>query len=384
MLPLSILVIALLALVAFAVGRNRAIAAAGGTLANLHSRPSYHGLYCFLWVAIIGFGVFIVVDLIAFAIIDSVMFAAIEEAAPTLQPIERALIFSDSVTISRGGIASTIDELRTAMAEKFGGLDSARIIIVSLAGVGAAAATFYKTYHQLDVGFRARNRSERILRSMLWVAATVAILTTIGIVLSLIGETLVFFGKIDWQINKFLFGTTWSPLSGVHTGDLDADKVGAIPLFVGTMLITIIAMLVAVPVGLFAAIYLADFASPGVRAWAKPLLEILAGIPTVVYGFFAAITVAPGDPQHGRGDRAERRLGIGAGRRRGDGDHDHPVHLLAVGRRDQRGAADPCATDPTGWARPRPRPCGTWCCRRRCRGSSPRCCWASAARSARR
>jgi len=106
-------------------------------------------------------------------------------------------------------------------------------------------------------------------------------------------ETLRFFNQIDWQIWKFLFGTTWSPLSGVQDGMLDADKVGAAPLFVGTFMITIIAMLVAVPIGLFAAIYLSDFASPKVRAWAKPMLEVLAGIPTVVYGFFAAITVAP-------------------------------------------------------------------------------------------
>jgi phosphate transport system permease protein len=123
--------------------------------------------------------------------------------------------------------------------------------------------------------------------------ATIAVLTTIGIVLSLIFETLRFFNQIDWQLHKYLFGTTWSPLSGVFEGEMDADRVGAVPLFAGTLMITVIAMLVAVPVGLFAAIYLSDFASQRVRAVIKPLLEILAGIPTVVYGFFAAITVAP-------------------------------------------------------------------------------------------
>jgi phosphate transport system permease protein len=121
----------------------------------------------------------------------------------------------------------------------------------------------------------------------------IAVATTAGIILSLIFETLNFFNNINWQVHKFLFGTTWSPLSGVQEGRLDPDKVGAIPLFAGTLLITVIAMLVATPIGLFAAIYLSDFASPTVRAWAKPMLEILAGIPTVVYGFFAAITLAP-------------------------------------------------------------------------------------------
>ena len=141
--------------------------------------------------------------------------------------------------------------------------------------------------------WRARNHSEKVIRAVLLVMAGIAILTTIGIVLSLIFETMRFFSAIDWQIHKYLFGTTWSPLSGVFEGKMDADKVGALPLFAGTLLITLIAMIVAVPVGLFAAIYLSDFASARVRAFAKPMLEILAGIPTVVYGFFAAITLAP-------------------------------------------------------------------------------------------
>jgi len=136
-------------------------------------------------------------------------------------------------------------------------------------------------------------KAETIVRRLLAMMAIIAVATTAGIVLSLIFETANFFNNIDWQIHKFLFGTTWSPLSGVQAGKLDPDRVGAIPLFAGTLLITIIAMLVATPIGLFAAIYLSDFASPKVRAWAKPMLEILAGIPTVVYGFFAAITLAP-------------------------------------------------------------------------------------------
>lgn len=123
------------------------------------------------------------------------------------------------------------------------------------------------------------------------VTAAIAVATTVGIVGSLIFETINFFNNIDWQIHKFLFGTTWSPLSGVQEGKLDPNKVGAIPLFFGTLLITIIAMFVAAPDGLFAAIYLSDFVSPRTRAWAKPMLEVLAGIPTVVYGLFAAITL---------------------------------------------------------------------------------------------
>ena len=142
-----------------------------------------------------------------------------------------------------------------------------------------AALAFFVSYNQIARDFRARNRTERILRSFLMVAAGIAILTTIGILLSLIGETLNFtIGVLDWRVDKFLFGTTWSPLSGVHSGEMSADKVGAIPLFAGTAMITLIAMLVAVPIGLFAAIYLSDFAPKSVRSWAKPMLEILAGV----------------------------------------------------------------------------------------------------------
>ena len=123
-----------------------------------------------------------------------------------------------------------------------------------------------------------------------------AILTTIGIVLSLIFESLRFFEQVPFY--KFLFGTHWSPQSaftgaGTEAGAVNTDIFGIVPLFVGTLLITLIAMLVAAPVGLMAAIYLSDYASKQVRAVAKPILEILAGIPTVVYGFFAALTVAP-------------------------------------------------------------------------------------------
>jgi phosphate transport system permease protein len=121
-------------------------------------------------------------------------------------------------------------------------------------------------------------------------------LTTIGIVLSLIFESLLFFSEVP--IFRFLFGLHWSPQSaftgaGTEAGEVNTEIFGAIPLFVGTLLITFIAMIVAAPVGLMSAIYLSDYASKSVRAVAKPVLEILAGIPTVVYGFFAALTVAP-------------------------------------------------------------------------------------------
>ena len=125
---------------------------------------------------------------------------------------------------------------------------------------------------------------ERIIKSLLIIASTISILTTFGILFSILFEALEFFKmKSFWY---FISGTEWSP-------GVEDSKFGAVPIFAGTFMITIIAMLVAIPVGLGSAIYMSEYATPRVRDYLKPILEVLAGIPTVVYGFFAAITVAP-------------------------------------------------------------------------------------------
>lgn len=294
MISFSLLATALLAVIAYGVGRGRAAALANGNAASLHSRPGYHGFYCLLWVLLSGFGVFLVLNSILSSYVASEIQSAVEAAAPHMHQIERDLVVSDAIGIASGGIASGADGLREETAALYADVNGIREYGVSIGVLTASILAFFLAARQLGIGFRARNRSERILRSILLASAAVAILTTLGIVLSLLGETLNFFiVQIEGNWSSFFFGTTWSPLSGVHDGRMDHTRVGSIPLFAGTVMITIIAMAVAVPIGLFAAIYLSDFASPTVRNWAKPLLEILAGIPTVVYGFFAAITVAP-------------------------------------------------------------------------------------------
>ena len=123
-------------------------------------------------------------------------------------------------------------------------------------------------------------------------ASLVAILTTIGLVLSLLFEALRFFARVPFY--EFLFGLQWSPQTALRADQVGASGAfGAVPIFAGTLLITLIAMTVAVPIGLFAAVYMSEYATPRIRASAKPVLEVLAGVPTVVYGFFAALTVAP-------------------------------------------------------------------------------------------
>jgi len=145
---------------------------------------------------------------------------------------------------------------------------------------------------KFSITFQARQKSETIVRALLVASSAIAILTTVGIIVSVLFESIYFFKSVP--ISDFMFGTQWSPQTAMRSDQVGGSgSFGAVPLFAGTMLITFIAMLLAVPVGLMIAIYLSQYANSRLRAFAKPMLEILAGIPTVVYGFFAALTVAP-------------------------------------------------------------------------------------------
>lgn len=161
-------------------------------------------------------------------------------------------------------------------------------LVVAVIGLGAGMMLIRANFH-------ARQAIERIIVWVLAGAATISILTTFGILVSIIGEALNFFQMYSFW--DFITGTTWNPgasfLAAAGRGDGVGAEFGSVPLFAGTFMITAIAMSVAVPVGLLSAIYMGEYAPTKVRSVAKPLLEILAGIPTVVYGFFAAITVAP-------------------------------------------------------------------------------------------
>ena len=161
------------------------------------------------------------------------------------------------------------------------------VVVVSMALLGFSLA-----WRFISPELRARNSVERVVKGLLIASSTIAIFTTLGIVLSVLFEALRFFKAVP--ISEFLFGLEWSPQMAIREDQVGSSGAfGAIPLFAGTMLISLIAMTVAVPIGLMSAIYLSEYASSRLRAIAKPVLEILAGIPTVVYGFFAALTVAP-------------------------------------------------------------------------------------------
>lgn len=177
-------------------------------------------------------------------------------------------------------------ELASAFAEArahYQWIGLAVTLLLAFAG-GAFAWT------RLRPDFRARTRVERLVMAGLLVASLIAILTTVGIVASLLIESLRFFARVN-PID-FLFGTHWSPQS-INPSD-PGRSLGSVPLFWGTIFIgAIIAMLVAIPLGLMSAVYLTQYAPARARRWLKPMLEVLAGVPTVVYGYFAALTVAP-------------------------------------------------------------------------------------------
>jgi phosphate transport system permease protein len=206
--------------------------------------------------------------------------------------VERERFLTDALALSADRLPSreTPQVLAAAgmidpIKARFETIAAVSVIALALGGLGF-------TRRQIQRNFRARARVEAVSTAVLWLCSIVAILTTVGIVLSLLFETLRFFGEVS--VLEFIFGLHWSPQTAIRADQVgQSGAFGAVPLFAGTALITVIAMLVAAPVGLFSAIYLAEYAGPSVRRYAKPILEVLAGVPTVVYGYFAITAVGP-------------------------------------------------------------------------------------------
>ncbi len=294
MSPLSLIVV-LLALSVFGYwfGRRRAFALAGGRSRSLHSRPGYYGAYTALWCAVPALAVFTVWLAVQPAVTESIVIAALPDALRALDPDRMSLLLNDIRNAADGtipasgenpGVAAAAAHLNRLNATGYGAL-AVVALAAAIAGLAFARA-------RLSPALRARNRVEKAIDILLIACSSIAVLTTVGIVLSLVFESIRFFGKVPFL--DFVLGTVWSPQTALRADQVGATGVfGAIPLFAGTMLITAIAMAIAVPVGLLSAIYLSDYADHRVRAAVKPVVEILAGIPTVVYGFFAALTVAP-------------------------------------------------------------------------------------------
>jgi phosphate transport system permease protein len=284
-----------LGLMAYYLGRQRAVAvtlAASGPRA-VHSLPGYHGGYVALWCALPPIVLLSLWQLFEPLWLRETVLGSLPDSLRALPADQLGLIYNDIRNVVAGNIvSSTPGPEILAAAERYASLTRRSHELAAAAVLVLGVVGLVWAYRRVRAEFRARNRVERIIEYLLISASSIAILTTIGIFLSVLFEALRFFQVVSPL--AFLFGLEWSPQTAIRADQIGSSGAfGAVPLFAGTLLISAIAMLVAVPVGLMSAIYLAEYASRRFRAYAKPLLEILAGIPTVVYGYFAALTVGP-------------------------------------------------------------------------------------------
>ena len=293
----TVFVVVLLGLsaVAYYFGRRRSLSLAVGAKHHprLHSLPSYYGWYTALWCGVPALVLFALWTIFEPAIIVHLVVAGLPEDIRSLPDNQLGLVVNDIKNFVSGSfVVGKDNETMRAAAEHYGRLQAISTGALAVALICVALASTAAGWRRISPTLRARNQVETVVRIFLITCSTIAIFTTIGIVLSVLFEAIRFFQKIP--VTEFLFGLEWSPQTAIREDQVGSSGVfGAVPLFAGTALISVIAMLVAVPVGLFSAIYLSEYANRRLRAVAKPLLEILAGIPTVVYGFFAALTVAP-------------------------------------------------------------------------------------------
>ncbi len=290
-----ILIAAVLALAAFSYrfGRGAALSAAGGQSRSLHSRPGYYGAYTALWCAVPAFLIMAIWLIFQGSVVEALVLNGLSAEKQGLSDSEIGLIMNDIRNLASGNFTATSpDPDIAAAAEHFKSLNATGFAAMAVLALGIGIAGLIWARKKLSPELRARNSVERTITIFLIAASSIAIFTTLGIVLSLIFEAWRFFLQVP--LHEFLFGLNWSPQIALRADQVGSSGAfGAVPIFAGTLLISFIAMLVAVPVGLMSAIYMAEYATPKFRSVVKPILEILAGIPTVVYGFFAALTVAP-------------------------------------------------------------------------------------------
>jgi phosphate transport system permease protein len=293
MLSYLILLLLILTTVSYYLGRSRSLASVSGRTQDLHSLPSHYGFFTALWCGLPALIVFVFWITFQPTIITHLVVAGMPPEIQGLPEAQLNLAINDLKNVVSGNIVSSNpNPAMLAAAEHYKNLQTissaalwVTVLALAIGGIAYARRSIAPT-------LRARNKVEMTIMVFFIASSTIAIFTTIGIVLSVLFESLRFFQKVP--VTEFLFGLQWSPQTALRADQAGSSGAfGAVPLFTGTLLISAIAMLVAVPLGLMSALYLSEYAAPKFRAVAKPILEILAGIPTVVYGFFAALTVAP-------------------------------------------------------------------------------------------
>ncbi len=319
MSPLYLLLLLIaLGAAAYFIGRGRALQLRdAGQI--LHSLPNYHGLFYALASALLPCVVLAAWLAAAPVVIDQRMATSLPTEIQKLPQGDQSLAFSlinrlvpvvgslsapDLATLRSGGDAATglMTKMQMSLVEAPQGyvidaaMNKARMLstsawLVTALTLALAAIGFGLAWMRQTATYRARNKVEVIIRYGLMLSSSVAVLTTLGIVLSVLSESISFFKSVPFF--SYLFGTVWDPRFSAAGATGTAGQFGLLPLLWGTFFITIVALAVAVPIGLISAIYMSEYATPRVRSFTKPALEILAGIPTIVYGFFALSTFGP-------------------------------------------------------------------------------------------
>jgi phosphate transport system permease protein len=274
----------------FAFNRAKGLRRSGG---RLNSLPVYHAIHAAIWAAAPALLFLMIWAPIQNSLVDQAVLASPAGQALPDFDMQRDAIIGEAREIALGQREAGFNPESTDLAPIYGAAMSRYALAGGLAAIVWSLAGAFFALRRQGVQFRARTAVERWVMGLLIGASLIAILTTLGIVLSLLFESLLFFSKVN--VGEFLFGTTWSPQTAIRADQAGSSGAfGSVPLFWGTIFIgAIIAMIVAIPLGLMCAIFLTQYAHQKVRAWLKPILEILAGVPTVVYGYFAALTVAP-------------------------------------------------------------------------------------------
>ncbi len=289
-----LLSLAVLCTLAFVAGRNRSLAVAGvGGMRILNSLPFYYGSLTAVWCALPSLLVVLVWSVADGVIIENMVHALVPQSAVDAAGGNMGLVMNQVHNVAAGTVGKEgLDPAILAAAERLNALEQINRWALSTAALSCALIGALVAWVRITPQLRARAKVENVFRWALLACSSLAILTTIGIVLSVLFEALRFFQRVP--VTEFLFGLEWSPQTAIRADQQGSSgSFGAVPLFAGTLLIAGIALLVAVPTGLMVAIYLTEYASARLRSVIKPVLEVLAGIPTVVYGFFAALTVAP-------------------------------------------------------------------------------------------
>ena len=290
-----ILLLGFMGIAAFYLGRRRSLALVGGPGRgiDLHSLPGYYGYFVALRVILPALALLCAWVLIEPRLVVALVINGLPESYSNLSEGELNLLVNNIRNLAAGDVVSVeVDAVLQNAATQFNDYGEKSRQLLAVLALGLAGLGGTHAWRRIHPDLRARNRVEGVVRWFLIAASSIAIFTTIGIVFSVLFEAILFFQRVP--VTEFLFGLNWSPQTAIRADQVGSSgSFGAVPLFTGTLLVTAIAMFVAVPVGLMTAIYLAEYSSARVRATAKPLLEVLAGIPTVVYGFFAALTVAP-------------------------------------------------------------------------------------------